>query len=79
MSILENYGGSWIINMEKEHEVYLKKVKRNKWKIGIIRMIEEIEKQGKTKLIKNAIKISNFLLKFHIDIRRKIFRFINKK
>ena len=38
MSILENYGGSWIINMEKEHEVYLKKVKRNKWKIGIIRI-----------------------------------------
>ncbi len=24
--------------MEKEHEVYLKKVKRNKWKIGIIRI-----------------------------------------
>ena len=39
MSILENYGGSWIINMEKEHEVYLKKVKRNKWKIGIIRIV----------------------------------------
>ena len=38
MSILENYGGSLIINMEKEHEVYLKKVKRNKWKIGIIRI-----------------------------------------
>ena len=38
MSILENYGGSWIINMEKEHEVYLKKAKRNKWKIGIIRI-----------------------------------------
>ena len=38
MSILENYGGSWIINMEKEHEVYLKKVKRNQWKIGIIRI-----------------------------------------
>lgn len=38
MSILENYGGSWIINMEKEHEVYLKKVKRNKCKIGIIRI-----------------------------------------
>ena len=38
MSTLESYGGSWIINMEKEHEVYLKKVKRNKWKIGIIRI-----------------------------------------
>lgn len=35
---------------------------------------KEIEKQGKTKLIKIAVKISNFLLKFHIDIRRKIFK-----
>ena len=35
---------------------------------------KEIEKQGKTKLIKIATKISNFLLKFHIDIRRKIFK-----
>ena len=35
---------------------------------------KEIEKQGKTKLIKVATKISNFLLKFHIDIRRKIFK-----
>ena len=35
---------------------------------------KEIEKQGKTKLIKNAIKISNFLLKFHIDIRKKLFK-----
>lgn len=33
-----------------------------------------IEDQGKTKLIKKLIKISNFLLKFHIDIRRKIFK-----
>ncbi len=38
------------------------------------RIQKEIEKQGKTKLIKNAIKISNFLLKFHIDIRRKLFK-----
>lgn len=37
-------------------------------------MIKEIEKQGKTKLINFAIKISNILLKFHIDIRRKIFK-----
>ena len=36
--------------------------------------MKEIEKQGKTKLIKNAMKISNFLLKFHIDIRRKLFK-----
>ena len=38
------------------------------------RIQKEIEKQGKTKLIKNAIKVSNFLLKFHIDIRRKLFK-----
>lgn len=37
-------------------------------------MIKEIEKQGKTKLINFTIKISNILLKFHIDIRRKIFK-----
>ena len=35
---------------------------------------KEIEKQGKTKLIKTIVKISNFLLKLHIDIRRKIFK-----
>ena len=34
----------------------------------------EIEKQGKTKLIKFALKVSNFLLKFKIDIRRKLFK-----
>ncbi len=34
----------------------------------------QIEKQGKTKLIKRATAISNFLLKFHIDIRRKLFK-----
>ena len=37
-------------------------------------IIKEIEKQGKTKLINTAIKISNFLLKFHIDIRRLLFK-----
>lgn len=35
---------------------------------------KEIEKQGKTKLINIATKISNFLLKLHIDIRRVIFK-----
>ena len=35
---------------------------------------KEIEKQGKTKLINTAKKVSNFLLKFHIDIRRKLFK-----
>lgn len=39
MSTLENYGGSWIISMEKEHELYLKKVKRDKWKVRIIRLL----------------------------------------
>lgn len=33
-----------------------------------------IEKQGKEKLINRAKKISNFLLKFGIDIRRKLFK-----
>ena len=36
--------------------------------------MKEVEKQGKTKLINRAIKISNFLLKFNIDIRRKLFK-----
>lgn len=35
---------------------------------------KEIEKQGKTGLIKIATTISNFLLKLHIDLRRKIFK-----
>ncbi len=35
---------------------------------------KEIEKQGKEKTIKLAIIISNFLLKLHIDIRRKLFK-----
>ena len=38
------------------------------------KVVKEIEKQGKTKLIQTAIKVSNFLLKFHIDIRRKLFK-----
>ncbi len=37
-------------------------------------IMKEIEKQGKTNLIKFARKISNFLLKFNIDIRRKLFK-----
>ena len=37
---------------------------------------EGIEKQGKTKLVKMAKKVSNFLLKFNIDIRRKLFKSI---
>lgn len=38
------------------------------------KILKEIERQGKTKLIKIATKISNFLLKFGIDIRRKLFK-----
>ena len=34
----------------------------------------QIEKQGKTRTIKIAKAVSNFLLKFGIDIRRKIFK-----
>ena len=37
-------------------------------------IMKEIEKQGKTKLIKLAVKISNFLLKLHIDLRRVLFK-----
>ena len=35
---------------------------------------KEVEKQGKTNLIKIATKISDFLLKLNIDIRRKLFK-----
>lgn len=34
----------------------------------------QIDRQGKTKLIKFAILLSRFLLKFKIDIRRKLFK-----
>jgi len=37
-------------------------------------VMKEVEKQGKTNLIKIATKISNFLRVFHIDIRRKLFK-----
>ena len=37
-------------------------------------IMKEIEKQGKTKVIKFAVKVSNLLLKLHIDIRRKLFK-----
>lgn len=38
-----------------------------------------IEKQGKTKLVKRAMKISNFLMKLHIDIRKKLFKQIHEQ
>ena len=34
---------------------------------------KSVQKQGKEKTLKKGIKISNFLLKLHIDIRRKLF------
>ena len=37
-------------------------------------MLKEIDKQGKTNLIKFALKVSNLLMKFKIDIRRKLFK-----
>ena len=42
---------------------------------AIYRKIEKaIEKQGKTKLIRSVKKISNCLLKFGMDVRRKLFK-----
>ncbi|MBE6701145.1 MAG: AMP-dependent synthetase [Ruminococcaceae bacterium] len=38
---------------------------------------ENIEKQGKTALIKNAIKVSRVLRKMGIDVRRKLFKAIH--
>ncbi|MBO5212957.1 MAG: AMP-binding protein [Clostridia bacterium] len=34
---------------------------------------KSVQKQGKEKTLKKGIKISNFLLKLHIDMRRKLF------
>ena len=42
---------------------------------AIYKKVEQgIEKQGKTKIVNIAKKISNILLRFHIDIRRKLFK-----
>lgn len=38
------------------------------------KIMQEVEKQGKTKLIKVATIVSNFLLKLGIDVRRKLFK-----
>jgi long-chain acyl-CoA synthetase len=38
------------------------------------KLMQAIDKQGKTKLVKTMIKISNGLRKIHIDIRRKLFK-----
>ena len=39
-------------------------------------IIKEIQKQGKEKTVKFGIKLTQFLLKFGIDIRRKVFKAI---
>ncbi len=39
-------------------------------------IMKEIDKQGKTKVFNMATKLSNFLLKLHIDLRRKLFKSI---
>ena len=41
------------------------------------KVIKGIEKQGKLKKVQFGIKISNILLKLHIDIRRKLFKDIH--
>lgn len=38
------------------------------------KVMQEIDKKGKTRTVKIARAISNFLLKFKIDIRRKLFK-----
>ena len=38
-----------------------------------------IEKQGKTNLVKIAMKVSNFLMKLHIDLRKVIFKQIHQQ
>ena len=43
------------------------------------KVMKTIEKQGKMKKVQTGIKISNFLLKFGIDIRRKLFKEIHDK
>ena len=39
-------------------------------------IMKEVQKQGKTKLVNIATKISNFLLKLHIDLRRILIKSI---
>ncbi len=47
---------------------------------AIYKNVEQgIEKQGKTKTVNFAKKISNLLLKLHIDIRRKLFKQIHNE
>lgn len=43
------------------------------------KIMAEVEKQGKTNLIKIMRRVCNFLVKFGIDIRRKVFKQIIDK
>ena len=36
-------------------------------------IMKSVQKQGKEKTLKTGVKISNFLLKLHVDIRKKLF------
>ena len=38
------------------------------------KVVRELEKQGKTQTVNKGIKLTRFLLKFGIDIRRKVFK-----
>ena len=42
------------------------------------KIMKAVEKKGKLEQVKKGIKISNFLLKFGIDIRRKLFKEIHE-
>ena len=42
------------------------------------KIMKTIEKQGKLEVVKKGIKISNFLLKFGIDIRKKLFKEVHQ-
>ncbi len=41
------------------------------------KLIKAVEKKGKLEKLKKGIKISKFFLKFHIDLRKKLFREIH--
>jgi len=36
-------------------------------------IMKSVQKQGKEKTLKRGVKISNFLMKFHVDLRKKLF------
>ena len=42
------------------------------------KIMKNIEKQGKTKLVKNMINITNVLEKVHINVKRKVFKDIHE-